>query len=63
MITSRHPDRGRVKAAYRSEDVDVLVSGDQMGAFSDACSRLKLVARQHPDLSRKQVEDVRLKGT
>lgn len=42
-----------LKTAYRSEDVDVLVSGDQMGAFGNACSRLKLVPRQHPDLSRK----------
>lgn len=56
MITSKHREREYVKTAYRSEDVDVLVSGDQMGAFGDACSRLKLVPRQHPDLSRKQVK-------
>lgn len=30
--------------------MDVLVSGDQMGAFGDAGGRLQLVPRQHPDL-------------
>lgn len=37
---------------HRSEDVDVLVPGDQMRAFGDARSRLQLVSCQHPDLSR-----------
>lgn len=45
------------KTAYRSEDVDVLVPGNQMRAFSDARSRLKLVPSQHPDLRRKQHEE------
>ena len=52
MITSRVESI----TAYRFEDVDVLVSGDQVGAFGDACSRLELVPRQHPDLSRNKHE-------
>lgn len=40
------------KTVYRSEDMNVLVSGDQMGALGDARSCLKLVSCQHPDLSR-----------
>lgn len=54
MITQALGQRGS-ETAYRSENVDVLVPGDQMGAFGDACRRLKLVPRQHPDLYRKHV--------
>lgn len=37
--------------------MDVLVSGDQVGAFGDARGRLQLVPRQHPDLSGRYTED------
>jgi len=42
------------QTAHRFEDVDVLVSGNQVGAFGDACGGLKLVASQHPDLRGKR---------
>lgn len=50
-------ERRMGEQAHRLEHVDVLVSGDQVGAFSDAGGRLQLVARQHPDLSRRYKED------
>lgn len=34
--------------------MNVLVSGDQMGAFRYACSCLEFVPCQHPDLKRKK---------
>lgn len=39
------------KNAYWFKNMDVLVSGDQMGAFCYACSCLQFVPCQHPDLS------------
>lgn len=45
-------ERRRGEQAHRLEHMDVLVSGDQVGAFGDAGGCLQLVPRQHPDLSR-----------
>lgn len=50
----------RLSGAHRFEDVDVLVPGHQMGAFGDACGRLQLVSRQHPDLRGKQEDEEKL---
>ena len=43
-----------MSCTYGSEDVDVLVAGDQMGVLSRACGRFELVSCQHPNLHRKQ---------
>lgn len=45
-------ERRTGEQAHRLEHVDVLVSGDQVGAFGNAGGRFQLVPRQHPDLSR-----------
>lgn len=35
---------------HRSEGMDVLVAGNQMGVLGGACGRFELVSCQHPNL-------------
>lgn len=41
---------GVAPRTHRSEDVDVLVAGDQVGVLGGTCGRFQFVPRQHPNL-------------
>lgn len=47
-------EEGPLACTYRPEDVDVMVTGDQMSVLSRARGRFQLVSRQHPNLQRAQ---------
>lgn len=60
MKTAKYKNK-QTKKAYCFKNMNILASGDQMGAFCYACSCFEFVPCQHPDLKRKKKMSLRTK--